>query len=883
MKLKYALTAVVLAISACGGEDIDPTDEEQTNRAPTANFNFEVLGQTVNFSNQSTDPDGDTLSYDWQFGESNSSTSASPTHSFVPGSYQVMLVVSDGELSDSVVKTVVIEDSGQNETFVGDAGRGRLLYGDDILQCADCHGAQGEGPVATIDASKFSAASSTLETLIHQTMPSTDPEMCEGQCAADIAAYIVSWTVTTPTQACEENITYGPRQLKLLTREEYQNTLEDLVGIDFNAAATIPADAEIHGYNNNIMAAVTQVHQESYFEAAKAVAAWSKERNFDGVVNCSFSDQQSCVDDFLNGFAKRAFRRPLTNGEISAFTALFGENFTGGDTQAGVEMALTAALVSPAFLYRSEQGVPVSIGEHDGGQYEFSGDVTSMVANDFTDKRHYNAGTEPGSVIFGDTTNNQQGKLGKHLNFTGAGTLLEFSIRAVLGEDGTIPTVKYSVGGTSGSIVVDWEEFRTISLYLPEISGHMEFAFYLDSSPARIEVHEFKFGEAQRLEGAPDQDAYELTPYEIATYLAYTFTGSTPDSALMAAADANELQTDEQIAAQVNRLLNTPKAEKRLGNFAAQWLGTDLALTQPKDMMLFPELTDDIRKSMVQEVRELFAHSTLKGNSFSEFFNTDYAFVDSTLAQYYGLNGVSGSVFQAVSGAGERGGVVTTGAFHVAYGNFEETSPIVRAARVREKLLCQEIPPPPPGIAVDRAAAEERIADIINSGGSVTQRTRTALLTEEPYCAQCHEEIINPLGFGMEDFDTIGRFQMVDVHDNAVDASGVLHGMESLNDVGTTSVPFTGGKGLGEVLANTESVYECFVENAFRFATGMGIEKIDKNNPELGVLSDQEKSDYACSVKGMTETMIHSGYDAREVFKSLGTMKLIRYRKEMNR
>jgi hypothetical protein len=762
--------------------------------------------------------------------------------------------------------------------------RGKERYESAVLNCVGCHGVSGGGPVAPIDAAKFFPGSRVLETLIADTMPSVSPSTCVGQCAADIAAYIHTWTVTTPVQACEGDLTYGPRQLKLLTREEYQNSLEDLLGIDFNAAAGIPADADIHGYSNNIAAAVTQIHQESYFEAAKQAAAWAKERNFAGVVDCELSNRQSCIDDFTQNFARQAFRRPLTKGEVTAFTALFGDSFTGGDVAAGIEMAITSALVSPAFLYRSEQGVPVSLGEYDGSQYEFSGSPTTMLATNFTDKRHYTTGTLSGAVIVGDTTSSrQQGKLGQHMSFTGEGTLIEFSVRGVLPEDGTVPVLKFAVESISGSINVDWEEFRTLSLYLPGVSGHREFAFYLDPSPAQIEMHQIRYGVAQRLANAPDDDAFELTQYEIATYLAYTFTGSTPDATLMAAAEAGMLETDAQIAVQVERLLATPRAKKRLGNFAAQWMGTDLALTEPKDMNLFPEITDTIRQSMAQEVRELFVHASLKGNRFTEFFSTDYAFVDNTLAQYYGLGSGNGSTFTAVHGGGERGGILTTGAFHVAYGNFEETSPIVRAARVREKLLCQEIPPPPAGIAIDRAAAEERIADIIADGGSVTQRHRTELLTEEPYCAQCHQKIINPLGFGMEDFDSIGRYQLLDIHNNPVDASGVLHGLESLADIDSTSMSFTGSKELGSVLASTESAYECFVENAFRFATGMGTHKIDKDNPDIGNLTEQEIQDYSCSVKGMTETMIQSGYNAREVFKSLGTMKLIRYRKDMNR
>lgn len=818
--------------------------------------------------------------------DSHSSTSAvSPPSSSAVSSPSVSSSVSNPSVSSSSARASDESSSRPSsapgdERFIGDAGQGQVLYGEHA--CANCHGPNGKGSLQDIDVSKFAFGTRELEQLIAATMPT--PGTCVGQCAADIAAYLYTWPVSTPAQACENNMTYGARQLKLLTREEYQNSLEDLVGIDFNVGATIPADADIHGYANNVAAAVTQIHQEAYFEAARQVAAWARERDFAGIVDCGFNNAQSCIDDFTQNFAKRAFRRPLTRGEVTAFTALFGESFTGGDVAAGVEIAINAALVSAAFLYRSEQGVPVSMGEYDGGQYEFSGTPSTLLATDFTDKRHYSAGTLEGAAIVGDTTNSrQQGKLGQHIRFEGDGTLIEFSVRGVLPEDGTIPVLKFGVGAVSGSITIDWEEFRTLSLYLPGVSGHREFAFYLDPSSAQVELHRMQYGEAQRVENAPDEDAYELTQYEVATYLAYTFTGSTPDVILMEAADAGQLATDQQVAAQVERLLETPKAAKRLGNFAAQWMGTDLALTQPKDITLFPEINDEIRQSMAQEVRELFVHATLSGNSFAEFFASDYAFIDGTLGQFYGLSGGSDSSFGPTYGGGERGGILTTGAFHVAYGNFEETSPIVRAARVREKLLCQDIPPPPAGIAIDRAAAEERIADIIADGGSVTQRERTAMLTEEPYCAQCHEKIINPLGFGMEDFDSIGRYQLLDINHNAVDASGMLHGLESLADIDSTGMGFTGSKDLGEVLASTDSAYACFVENAFRFATGTGTTKIDKNNPDMGSLSAQEIQDFTCSVQGMTENMIQSGYDAREVFKSLGTMKLIRYRKEMNR
>lgn len=763
--------------------------------------------------------------------------------------------------------------------------------------CIGCHGNQGTGAYK-INIEPYYYGTLDLFAKIDQTMPAApyDSSSCVGQCAADIAAFMKTWQVNvdTPALACDNGsgLTYGARQLKLLTRSEYQSSVEDLVGINLNVVNALPSDTRVHGYANNLNTVVSQVHQDAYFETANKIASWISEidprtnkNRWSNIVSCDMSDKTACIDDFVNNFAKKAFRRPLTKGEITAFSSLFGDNFTDGSVQAGLEMAVTATLMSPAFLYRSEQGTPVSVGEHDGNGYEFVSVTESLTAMGFGDKRHYVPGAIEGSAIVGDTTNSrQQGKLGKHFSYTGSGTLMQFSLRGLPAE-GTIPVVKYYVSGQEGSITVDWEDFRTISLYFPGLSGHSEMMFFVDPSPARVEFHEFKYGPGQAVANAPDRDAYVLTPYEVATYLAYTFTGSTPDAQLMTAADNNLLSSDEQIAAQVDRLLNTPRAKLRLGDFAAQWAGTDLALTQPKDIMIYKEedINDTLRAAMAQEVRELFTH-TLTSKNFKEFFATDYAFVNKPLAEHYNLSGAdSAESFSKVNGNGERGGIFTTAAFHVAYGAFEETHPIIRAARVREKFLCQHVPPPPMGIAVGRMHAEERIASIIAELGYVTTRIKTDLLTQSEGCNSCHAKIINPLGFGLEDYDTVGRYQQQDRHGAPIDASGILYGITGLPSVDPSQFSFYGGKGLGEVLANSEVAYQCFVENAFRFAVGVGSDVIDVNNPSGASLTEQEKADNSCSVKGITEHMIQSDYDPRVVLKSLGTMKLVRYRKELNR
>ncbi|MDZ7923007.1 MAG: DUF1592 domain-containing protein [Marinagarivorans sp.] len=786
---------------------------------------------------------------------------------------------------------------------IGNVDRGHIYYTDnykgDKLGCLGCHGASGAGPIAKITAGKNSYQHSTsakavsLAEYIYQYMPSTStPGRCDTQCAADIAAYIDSWSINHSGNndalvykgtICDDRATYSARQLKLLTRSEYQNSAEDLTGININISDDLPDDSYIHGFNNNIGASVTEVHADSYLLAAERIAAWSKANQFAGVINCSKLTQTQCADTFIAGFAKKAFRRPLDRAESNAISALFDGGLTDNNLDNGIETAMTAVFSAPGFLYRSEQGTPVSSGKYDGSQYGFKGAKTLLKA---TDLQHIfgEAGDLDGAWKI-RSKDQQPAKLEKHLTYTGSGTLLSIKVKGGI-VNNVIPKMTIAVNSFSHVIDVDWEDYRTIKVYFPAIQGTHGTRVELDLrsknyDQSYLSVHTIEYGEATLMPNAPDADAYALTPYEIATYLAYTYTGSTPDNTLMLAADNGELATDAQIVAQIGRLLGSPRAKQQLGDFAAQWLGTDETLNIAKDPAKYPELTANIRSAMAQEVRELFSHVVLDDTQpIERFFDADYTFVNKTLADYYGLSGAAGNGFTKVNGGKNRGGILTTGAFMTTYGNNDEASPIRRAANVRERLLCQHVPPPPPGIVIDREAAE-KVQAAKWEAGELTNRERYRGLTQAEYCQGCHRSIINPLGFGMEDFDTIGRHRTIDRNGLTIDAQGTLIGTNSLYDV--DSVSFYGAKELSHALAGLDSAKECFAQHLFRFATGTGSEVIDQNNPSLGLLSEQEKTDYACSVRDITAAMVAADGNPKEILKQLGALKLVRYRKEMNR
>jgi len=380
----------------------------------------------------------------------------------------------------------------------------------------------------------------------------------------------------------------------------------------------------------------------------------------------------------------------------------------------------------------------------------------------------------------------------------------------------------------------------------------------------------------------PDQgvssDAYMLTPYEMATFLAYTFKGSMPDEQLFTAASNNRLSTDAQILAQIDRLLETPKAREHFGEFAAQWFRTDLVLSRSKSDTLFPNFNQSIKSDMAQETREIFKHVMFDGDrSLGELFD-NFTFVNRNLANYYGIQGNFGNQFTKVSNLENRGGIIANGAFMASFANLEETSLIQRGVAVREDLLCQDVPPMPNDIDDDRVDVANQLQVLIDqNGGSISNRERTHFLTKGSACSGCHAEIINPQGFGMEDFDAAGLHRTIDNNNLEVDSEGQLIGLTSLKD--GRSRDFNGARGLSKVLKELPSTRSCYNQKTFRFAMGTGYDKVSHTPGFSLELTSQQKEGFSCAVNAMEEAMINNNDNPRAALRALGIQDIIKYRK----
>ena len=303
---------------------------------------------------------------------------------------------------------------------------------------------------------------------------------------------------------------------------------------------------------------------------------------------------------------------------------------------------------------------------------------------------------------------------------------------------------------------------------------------------------------------------YRLEGYETAAALSYLLWGSGPDDALLDDAYSNRLNTADGRETAARRLMADPRARKQMAHFAAEWLGTDYLLGSFKDPQIFPNLTDPVRRSMVDELSYFVNHVVFDSSThrFDELLNANYVFVNGPLRNYYGLPGsTSETAFQQQTITdGQRGGVLGLGAVLASHAHSNESSPIKRGVFVRERLLCHDLPDPPANVDTTPPGLDP----------SKTTRERFAAHTADPACSSCHG-FIDGIGFGMERYDGAGAYRMTE-NGTTVDDSGSVKGPEGFSD--TSVAAFHGVKDLQALVAATASARDCMVTQYYRYARG---------------------------------------------------------------
>jgi hypothetical protein len=246
---------------------------------------------------------------------------------------------------------------------------------------------------------------------------------------------------------------------------------------------------------------------------------------------------------------------------------------------------------------------------------------------------------------------------------------------------------------------------------------------------------------------------HALTGIEMANRLSYFLWSGPPDATLLALGKSGELLKADVLTAQTKRLLEDERSQDFVHGFVHQWLGMDRIDFFQVNRSMYPSFDDSTKLNARTEVFETFAHLLKHNAQLSDLLKADYVVVNHLLADFYGIEGVKGDAFQKVSLPADspRGGLLGMAAVHFMGGNGERTSPVERGAWVLRKLMND--PPPPAPANVPQIA---RLA-----GKVLTTRERLSAHQEEAQCASCHRKI-DPVGFGLENFDAVGQWRTED-------------------------------------------------------------------------------------------------------------------------
>jgi hypothetical protein len=302
-----------------------------------------------------------------------------------------------------------------------------------------------------------------------------------------------------------------------------------------------------------------------------------------------------------------------------------------------------------------------------------------------------------------------------------------------------------------------------------------------------------------------------LTDHEIATRLSYALWSTMPDDALFAAADAGTLQSDAELNSQIDRMLVDPKAATLAENFAGQWLHFRRLDHEP-DVRAFPSYTPALFTSMQREAERFFSDFLSSTRPVAELLNARFTYVDTTLANHYGLPVQSGmqpgQMWLADTSSTQRSGILTLGAVLTATSMTTRTSPVKRGEFVLKHLMCEVVTPPPPDVI--------GIPDEVDTDQMLTMRQRLEQHRADDACIGCHV-VMDQLGFGLENYDAIGQYRTEEANGLAVDSAGEL----------PDGSVFTGAVELANLLAQDSRFNQCVTRNLMTFALGRYLDQPD--------------------------------------------------------
>ena len=588
---------------------------------------------------------------------------------------------------------------------------------------------------------------------------------------------LVEWIRPVITEIdCDLPRSLTPVTIRRLNRNEYDNTIRDLLGLDIRPARDFPTDDVGEGFDNiGDVLSLPPLLFEKYFDAAEAIAAAAIVIVDPDSVPRQRREKKRLKSDGAT-MLNRAGIYSMWSAARVAGTFEFpreGEfelRVVAGADQAGpevakLELALDGKPVGVVDVKASRrQPAPVGLtAVVKPGSHRFS----ARFIND------YYRPDDP------DPKNRDRNVYVVRLEVAGPLNVADEAITAVQKQ-----LVKAKPGSVAEAVALAQESLRPLvrrAFRRPVTDDEVaSLAAFVQLAMQRGESYErglqvalsamlvsphFLFRVEPDGSGDPQDPEPRLTGAQLACRLSYFLWSSMPDADLFALAEANKLNSPEELERQVRRMLQDRKAQALAENFAGQWLNLRNLDAITPDPRQFKSFSDELRSDMKRETLALFNAVVSEDRSILDFLNADFSFVNERLARHYGIDGVTGDAFRRISLKGvNRAGILTHASILTLTSNPTRTSPVKRGKWIMENVL--GTPPPDPPADIPDLAVTQKVAP------DLPLRKQLEIHRQDASCAVCHREM-DTLGLGFENFDAIGRWR-IKSGDQLIDPAGVL-------------------------------------------------------------------------------------------------------------
>ncbi|MCH7729277.1 MAG: DUF1592 domain-containing protein [Planctomycetes bacterium] len=642
---------------------------------------------------------------------------------------------------------------------------------------------------------------------------------------------------------CSKVKDVGRVTIHRLNRVEYNNTIRDLLGVDTNPAKDFPSDDLGHGFSNNAnVLSLSPLLLEKYVDAAEEIALVAIPTETSGKNLQRYEGDQLKV---TNGVTNRLSGTWLSlNSEGSVYRNQ--EIQRSGEYIIRIEAMADQAGPEVAKMEIRIDGKKVKVyevkGYRDSRIYEVRRNLTKgrrRIEAAFINDYYKPKAKEPRDrdrnlairFIEIESPTHTPPQANHRIVFTRPSKTKTVKQAAteifqrLMSHAFRRPATKAEVNRVVKLVELatqkddSFERGVQVGLQAVLVSPHFLFRIELDAQPNNA------------------KSQHHIGQFELASRLSYFLWSTMPDYELFRLAKQGKLQDPKVLDGQITRMLKDSKADALVENFASQWLNLSNLVEVTPDPKLFPEFTPELRRDMIRET-QMFIRSIFRDDrSLLDFLDADFTYVNQRLAKHYGIKGVQGEKMRRVSlPSNQRTGVLTHGSILTLTSNPNRTSLVRRGNWIVNNVLGLQLPEMPVNVPSLEEGAKK--------SGASSLREQLKLHRKKAACAACHATL-DPLGFGFENFDAIGRWREKS-EGKPVDSRGTLLSGES----------FSGPIQLVKILKKRERKFaELVTKKMFTYALGRGLELPDSCAVD-SIVAELEDNDYRFTV--LVRGIIHS-------------------------